>query len=397
VLEKVPIEAELVENSARDDLRRSITESQNILAGQVQAIHTEFERAFASYREIDQVIEEIPVARAYAKATVTAAAASCASISSAACSRRWPLGCAGGRWPTSTPPRRALRRLIGPPCVRLTGRVRSPWCCSTPPTTFRILPGAKVRTALTDLAETLPAYGLLEIRLLDAGCGGRAHGLCQMQSRRRLEPERIHIEPAARQEALDGWVSRAARPGPGDWLRPLPGKVSPIMETVQRIAVDRFTGRAADPVPKQLVLISDMIEHESDYSQYAGDLSYDRFKASRAYRKLRTDLHGADVQIYYIQRNTGKPLNSVDHIRFWADWIRDNNGPPETGEQAAGELVDWRRGTPSSNASPRRPIRPASTPPCSWAWWPWGASISWWRSSPASTSSTSRSCRSPSC
>jgi hypothetical protein len=32
------------------------------------------------------------------------------------------------------------------------------------------------------------------------------------------------------------------------------------------------------------------------------------------------------VQIYYIQRNTGKPLNSVDHIRFWADWIRDNNG-----------------------------------------------------------------------
>jgi hypothetical protein len=69
VLEKVPIEAELVENSARDDLRRSITESQNILAGQVQAIHTEFERAFASYREIDHVIEETPVARAYAKAT----------------------------------------------------------------------------------------------------------------------------------------------------------------------------------------------------------------------------------------------------------------------------------------------------------------------------------------
>ena len=29
----------------------------------------EFERAFASYREIDHVIEETPVARAYAKAT----------------------------------------------------------------------------------------------------------------------------------------------------------------------------------------------------------------------------------------------------------------------------------------------------------------------------------------
>jgi hypothetical protein len=32
------------------------------------------------------------------------------------------------------------------------------------------------------------------------------------------------------------------------------------------------------------------------------------------------------VQIYYIQRLTGRPINSVDHIRFWAEWIRDNNG-----------------------------------------------------------------------
>ena len=57
-----------------------------------------------------------------------------------------------------------------------------------------------------------------------------------------------------------------------------------------------------------------------------GDLSYSRFKASRAYKKLQTDLHGAEVLIYYIQRSTGRPLNSVDHIRFWTDWIHDNNG-----------------------------------------------------------------------
>ena len=41
---------------------------------------------------------------------------------------------------------------------------------------------------------------------------------------------------------------------------------------------------------------------------------------------MQTDLHGADVLIYYIQRQTGKPINSADHIRFWSDWIRDNNG-----------------------------------------------------------------------
>jgi hypothetical protein len=68
-LEKFPIEQELLESSARDDLRRSIAESQNILVDQVRAIHAEFERAFATYREIDHLVEEKTVVRADASAT----------------------------------------------------------------------------------------------------------------------------------------------------------------------------------------------------------------------------------------------------------------------------------------------------------------------------------------
>ena len=68
-LEKFPIEQELLESSARDDLRRSIAELQNILVDQVRAIHAEFERAFATYREIDHLVEEKTVVRADASAT----------------------------------------------------------------------------------------------------------------------------------------------------------------------------------------------------------------------------------------------------------------------------------------------------------------------------------------
>jgi len=68
VLEKFPIEQDLLETSARDDLRRSIAESQGVLVGQIQAIHSEFERAFASYREIDNFVEEKAVVAANAKA-----------------------------------------------------------------------------------------------------------------------------------------------------------------------------------------------------------------------------------------------------------------------------------------------------------------------------------------
>jgi hypothetical protein len=69
-----------------------------------------------------------------------------------------------------------------------------------------------------------------------------------------------------------------------------------------------------------------MLEHEPDYSQYTGDLTYGRYKASRAYRKFRTNLSGAEVTIYYVQRQSARPISTVDHIRFWAEWIRDNNG-----------------------------------------------------------------------
>ena len=57
-----------MEISAREDLRRSIAESQGVLVGQIEAIHAEFERAFASYREIDNFVEEKTVVTANAKA-----------------------------------------------------------------------------------------------------------------------------------------------------------------------------------------------------------------------------------------------------------------------------------------------------------------------------------------
>ena len=184
----------------------------------------------------------------------------------------------------------------------------------------------EVKTSLVDMAETLPTYGLLELRLLDPKVpGGRSiFARCNPGDGSGLS-EYTANPLLAKKRWMDGFrepLDEALQIG----FRPLPGKTSPIMETVQRIAVERFTGRAAEEIPKSLILISDMLEHEPDYSQYSGDLSYSRYKASRAYKKFRTNLYGAEVTIYYIQRLSAKPINSVDHIRFWAEWIRDNNG-----------------------------------------------------------------------
>jgi hypothetical protein len=195
----------------------------------------------------------------------------------------------------------------------------------------------EIRTILLDMAEALPAYGLLELRLLDPKTpGGRpifnkcnpgnGSGLSEYTANPRLARKRwMEAFRQPLEEALDAG------------FRPTPSKTSPIIETVQRIAVDRFSGRAAEEIPKSLVLVSDMLEHEPDYSQYAGDLSYTRYRASPAYKKLQTDLHGAEVTIYYIQRVTAKPLSSADHIRFWAEWVRDNKGRFKQASKLQGE------------------------------------------------------------
>ncbi len=195
----------------------------------------------------------------------------------------------------------------------------------------------EIRTVLLDMAETVPVYGLLELRLLDpkspggrqifAKCNpGDGAGLSEYTANPRL----------ARKRWLEGF-RQPLEESLDDGFRPTPGKTSPIMATVQRIAVDRFSGHTAEQMPKSLVLVSDMLENEPDYSQYGGDLSYSRYKASRAYKKLQTDLHGAEVTIYYIQRVTPKPLSSADHIRFWADWVRDNKGRFKQANKLQGE------------------------------------------------------------
>jgi hypothetical protein len=56
------------------------------------------------------------------------------------------------------------------------------------------------------------------------------------------------------------------------------------------------------------------------------DLRYERFKALPIYRKVRTDLKGAEVIILYVQRILRQPINTGAHITFWKDWVSNNNG-----------------------------------------------------------------------
>ena len=211
-------------------------------------------------------------------------------------------------------------------------------CPSSPPKDIIVavldttdgLPGpakTEALSILTDIVDSSPENALFELRVVDpkvpAGrivltlCNpGDGSGLSYLNA----QPER----------AKQIWRSRFREP----LVKALEGNLyapssqsSPLLATFQGIALDRFTGAKAADAHKQMIIVSDMIEHiPGGYTQYPpAELSYERFRSSPSYRQLRTDLHGTSVDILYIDRGL-RGFRMKEHIEFWLRWINDNNG-----------------------------------------------------------------------
>ncbi|MDR3465104.1 MAG: hypothetical protein P4M07_04085 [Xanthobacteraceae bacterium] len=180
---------------------------------------------------------------------------------------------------------------------------------------------------LDDLITGLPDYHKLDIRVLDipaarsrslfSKCNpGDGAGLSEWTANPRI----------ARMQWIESF-RRPAREAVASSLAAAKATSSPIMAAIQDIAIDQFSSDQAQGIAKNLIVISDMLEYTRDYSQYpaAGDLSYQRFRQSPAYLKFRTDLHGAHVDIRYVQRG-GVRIDTLKHAEFWREWILDNRG-----------------------------------------------------------------------
>jgi len=191
---------------------------------------------------------------------------------------------------------------------------------------------------LDDQITGLPAYYKLDIRVLDIPTGrsrslfakcnpGDGNGLSEWTSNPRLARMRwIESFQTPASDAVKHSVVTAQ------------ANSSPIMGALQDIAVDEFSSSAAQQVPKNLIIVSDMLENTRDYNQYQTltDLSYQRFRQSQAYLKYRTDFHGARVTIEYVQRILPKAIDTVRHIEFWKEWITDNRGTFEIARRLQG-------------------------------------------------------------
>lgn len=184
----------------------------------------------------------------------------------------------------------------------------------------------EISTLLLSEAQTLPAYALLQIRVLESTKSAARTILSRCNPGDGQGLSEWTANPAM---ARKRWLSEFQKPlvdALKSGLVSDPGKTSPIMASIQDLAVELFTGPRTEGRSKRLIIVSDMLENNFGYSQYKDELSFEKYRSTPSYRQFATNLQNAEVSIFYIQRNTRRKIDEKAHVKFWEEWVRDNKG-----------------------------------------------------------------------
>ncbi len=104
--------------------------------------------------------------------------------------------------------------------------------------------------------------------------------------------------------------------------------ISPIAEAIQVAAVSTFQPRAAD-MPRQLLVVSDMIQNSGSLSFYGDPVDFGPLSRSPDYGTLRVDLAGVEVSVFLLaRRGRAGRIQAGTLRRFWEDYFLDQGASP---------------------------------------------------------------------
>ena len=101
---------------------------------------------------------------------------------------------------------------------------------------------------------------------------------------------------------------------------------SPIMESIQSVAVTAFMAPRLENAEKRLVIVSDLIQHTSEYSQYDERTPFSAFRNLPYYQRLQCDLAEVTVDLLYVRRPARTAIQGKFHIQFWQQYIASLGG-----------------------------------------------------------------------
>jgi hypothetical protein len=195
----------------------------------------------------------------------------------------------------------------------------------------------QLQNQLARFRDSIPRFGLIEMYTVDR------------LSRRVTEPV-VHLCNPGTGEGLNKvyqnpelarkkWQGFAAKLNADiDRQIALPAmNSSPIFEAIQATALRTFGRPEYDDLPKRLVIVSDLLQNvPGQLSMYQGVPSFQSFEKTPYYSRVRADLNGVSVLLYYLARPTVKQQDK-SHLAFWRDYLQAQGAELEGVEKIYGD------------------------------------------------------------
>ncbi len=196
----------------------------------------------------------------------------------------------------------------------------------------------QVQSHLARIRDSVPRFGLVEVYTVDRlGRRVTEHVTHMCNPGAGDDLSQIYQNPALARKKWRGFAAKLTSDIDHQIRAPrLP--TSPIFEAIQATALRTFGKPEYDGLPKHLVIVSDLMQNVPDgLSMYREIPSFGRFKNTPYFSRIRADLQGVSVLVYYLVRSTA-PKQSPEHLGFWRDYFRFQGATIESVDRVFGDL-----------------------------------------------------------
>ena len=195
----------------------------------------------------------------------------------------------------------------------------------------------QVQSHLARIRDSIPRFGLVEVYTVDR-LGRRVTEhvthICNPGAGDDLS--QIYQNPALARKKWQAFAAKLTSAIDRQITAPRMA-TSPIFEAIQATSLRTFGRPEYDGLPKHLVIVSDLMQNvPRSLSMYKEVPSFEKFKNTPYFSRIRADLQGVSVLIYYLIRST-PPKQTPEHLGFWRDYFRFQGATIESVDRVFGD------------------------------------------------------------
>lgn len=105
-----------------------------------------------------------------------------------------------------------------------------------------------------------------------------------------------------------------------------PADQSPILESIQSVALTELQRPGQDNIPKRLIVASDLLQNTGAISFYGGTPDGRAFVDSPAFRRVRTNLRDVEVELWMLERSDSATTQPRALADLWTQIINAEGG-----------------------------------------------------------------------